>query len=91
MRQRQSRATDTSEGVLQDTSNEETDPAWLVGALFMTSAMPEFSAYFRAGCDCGFDAFAVPVGKHMISAISPTLSGQTRLSLPLLLKPRTLD
>jgi hypothetical protein len=57
-------AADTGEGVLQDTGNEETDPAWLVGALFMTSAMPKFSAYFRACCDCGFDAFAVPVDKH---------------------------
>jgi hypothetical protein len=35
------------------------------GALFMTSAMPEFSAYLRACCDCGFDAFAVPVNKHI--------------------------
>jgi hypothetical protein len=69
---------------MQDTSNDETDPAWRAGALFTTSAKPEFSGYF-------FDAFAVPVGKHMVSAISPTPSGQTRLSLPLLLKPRTPD
>ena len=38
---RQSRAADTSEGVLQDTRQQGTlTPAWLVGALFMTSAMP---------------------------------------------------
>jgi hypothetical protein len=43
----------------------------------MTSAMPEFSAYFPACCDCGFDAFAVPVGRQMISAISLTPSGRT--------------
>src|ERR1700692_4819561 len=79
------------EATCRTPSNDETDPAWLVGALFTTSAKPEFSAYFWAGCECGFDAFAVPVGKHMVSAISPTPSGQTRLSLPLLLKPRTLD
>ena len=30
----------------------------------------EFSAYFWAGCECGFDAFAVPVGKHMVSPIA---------------------
>jgi hypothetical protein len=48
-------------------------------------------AYFRAGWECGYDAFAVPVGKHTISAISPTPSGQTQLSFPLLLNPRTLD
>jgi len=78
------------EATCRTPSNDETDPAWRAGALF-TSAKPEFSAYFWAGCECGFDAFAVPVGKHMVSAISPTPSGQTRLSLPLLLKPRTLD
>jgi hypothetical protein len=49
------------------------------------SAMPEFSAYFRACRDCGFDAFAEPLGRYMISAISLTPSGRTRLSIPLLL------
>ena len=34
IREAQSRAADTSEDVLQDTSNEETDPAWLVGERF---------------------------------------------------------
>jgi hypothetical protein len=68
-------------------SNEETDPAWLVGALFMTRAMPESSAYFWAGCECGFDLLAKPLGKHMIFALSQTPSGQTRLSLPRLLNP----
>jgi hypothetical protein len=58
------------EATCRTPSNDETDPAWRAGALFTTSAKPEFSAYFWAGCECGFDAFAVPVGKHIVSAIS---------------------
>jgi hypothetical protein len=85
------KSAECQEATYRTPSNDETDPAWRAGALFTTSAKPEFSAYFWAGCECGFDAFAVPVGKYMVSAISPTPSGQTRLSLPLLLKPRTLD
>jgi hypothetical protein len=46
-------------------ATDETDPAWRAGALFTTSAKPEFSAYFWAGCEWGFDAFAVPVNKHI--------------------------
>lgn len=87
MREPQGRAADAGKGALQDTGQREADPAWRAGALFITSAKPEFSAYFWAGYGCGFDAFAVQTHDFRLfpdtRRLNPTFCSTTAQTRPL--------
>jgi hypothetical protein len=88
IRERQSRPLTPGKAYCRTPSNAETDPAWLVGALFMTSAMPLPTKSIRL-------AFARPTyGPERSRFLSPKRSARTKFAstcLPLLMHSVEID